>query len=187
MPSAAVAQARMGSEMKRVCSSGIAAMALALAGCAGPVETVAGSTGTVPPRLAVAIVSAPDLNGPAAVQARVAVAQALTGQGYVIDPNAQALVTVGLAERDAVVAIGAPAGGISAGKKQRLLQNCADRTQRLTLAFYAGPDAEPVRAFAEEHHCSAALAESLPSLAARAVDGLLHPGDPRITYRFSRD
>jgi len=173
--------------MKRVGSSAVAAMALALSGCAGPVETLAGGTGPVPANLTVAVMAAPDLNGPAIEQARAAVAAALAGQGYVVAPQAQAVVTVGLAEREAVTAVTAPGGTISAAKRQRLLQNCADRTQRVTLAFYTTPDAEPVRAFAEEHHCKAALADDLPALAARAVDGLLHPGDPRVTTRLSRD
>lgn len=177
--------ARMGSEMKLVCCSGAVALALVMSGCAGPVQTLAGSTGSVPPRLAVSVVSAPDAHGEAIEQARAAVANALSGQGYQIVPQAQAFVTVGLAEREASVAVGGQAH--SAAKRQRWLQNCADRTQRLTLAFYAAPEAEPVRAFAEEQHCHAVLGETLPLLAKRAVDGLLHPGEPHVTYRFTRD
>lgn len=171
--------------MKAISFSHVAIFALALSGCAGPVETLAGASGHVAAPLPVRVISAPDSTDDSA---RNAVAGALTERGYTVSPQAQAFVVVGTAERDARIAIATPDNqALSPAKHHRLLQDCSDRTQRLSIAFYAADDAEPVRAFAEEHHCKGVLADNVPSLAHGAVEQLLNPGKPQHTERWARD
>jgi hypothetical protein len=157
--------------------------AIALAGCAGPIETRYGSAGVVPDaRLAVAILQPPmpeNADGGAGAttlaQARDAVVAALGRRGIAVAPDSADRLEIAITARPAssgVAVIGGTA--LSPAKKQRLLQSCHDTTFRLALAFYAGTD--PVaasRSWAEESHCHGTLAQSLPALADRAVAALL--------------
>lgn len=165
-----------------------------LSGCAGPVEVRTGLDSAMP-RSALAgksgqdrtiSVAAPSVTGGFADEARRAVISALQKRGFQIAESAAQQVTVTLAERSAAMAVltdeGAP---LSHAKRQRLLQNCADRIQRLVIVFEAA-GSEPVRAWAEEDHCKGSLADSLAPLAERAVAALAGERSG-ISYRFGRD
>ena len=84
-----------------------------------------------------------------------------------------------------VRALGGPA--LSPAKTKQFLQDCADRTHRLTLALTDPARPGVTRAFAEEHHCNGTLTASLPVLAQQAVSALALPGPERITRRSGRD
>lgn len=162
-----------------------------LAGCAGPVETRVGRAGdaiahpspvAVAPVAIAAVTGAGDLSGPALT----AVMQALARRGIAVADNAPARLTIALAERPAEMGVTGDDGLVlSAAKRSRLLQDCADRKHRLLLVLdRAGTP--PVRAWAEEDHCKGTLAAGLTPLAERAVAALA--GDRSgVLLRAGRD
>lgn len=159
-----------------------------LGACAGPVETRAGYDGLGLAGLsAVAVVSSGE-TGKASEQARSAVAEALGRRNVasIVSQPDGPRVTVSVAERPASLGVLTDDGRIVSGaKRQRLLQNCADTTQRLLLVLET-PGAPPVRAWAEEDHCKGDLSASVDVLAERAVAAL---ADRRagVTLRSGRD
>lgn len=160
--------------------------ALALAACAGPVETRTGAdAASFPPKMPVEVVLAgvPDALSAAT---RAAIGAALADHGFTPAPEGAARLTVALAERPAAMAVIAADGrDISPAKRQRLLQDCADRTQRLLLVLEM-PGAAPVRAWAEEAHCHGTLAQSVAPLATQAVAALAGKALP-VHVRSGRD
>ncbi|MCX7284868.1 MAG: hypothetical protein NTX28_12630 [Novosphingobium sp.] len=163
--------------------------ALCLSACAGPVETRSGFASVG------ASVSGDNVGSVAVVQssqgewadaASAAVQSALGRHGLRISPDAPRRITVSVTERPADMAIlgddGAP---LSPAKRQRLLQNCTDRTQRLLVVLQT-PDQPPVRAWAEESHCQGRLDSSLPALARQAVDALYRRSGS-VTLRTGQD
>ncbi|MFM9937076.1 MAG: hypothetical protein ACKVOL_12880, partial [Novosphingobium sp.] len=97
-------------------------------------------------------------------------------------------VEVAIAERPAQVDLRPLAGAaLSPAKTQRLLQDCHDRTHRLTLAVTDPAHAGVTRAWAEEHHCKGTLAASLPALAQQAVAALAVAAPERSTERAGKD
>ncbi len=164
-----------------------------LAGCAGPVATCSGIAGSpISPGAAVALAPAPEGAGNAAEAVRAAVSEALVRQGYRLAANAPLRIEAALAERDAGIDLRPLAGPISGpvlspAKAQRPLQDCRDRTHRLTLVAYDPARPEIVRVWAEEYHCHGTLAASLPALAERAVIALAAGGPDQITVRAGQD
>lgn len=160
-----------------------------VAACSGPIATRTGLDGPpVAPATAVALMPAPEGAGPAILSACDAVAQALGRRGYRLSDDASLRIEVALAERAASVDVRPLTGGaLSPAKTKRLLQNCEDRTHRLTLA--ASDPARPgvTRAWAEEHHCKGTLDASLPTLADQAVAALALDVPERVTERSGRD
>lgn len=161
---------------------------LAFGGCAGPIETHAGLQGAGLSRDAsVALVSAPQSDGPVSEDARRAVATELQRRGLKVSDAGSVRILVTLAERPASLAVLATDGAvISAAKQHRLLQDCADRTQRLSLVA-ENPDGQVTRAWAQEAHCKADLAETLQPLAAVAVARLLGESPQQRELRFGQD
>jgi len=160
--------------------------ALAVAACAGPVETRTGADPTaLSPKIPVEVVLAgvPDaLSGPTIA----AVSAALADHGFTTAPGVPARLTVALAERPAAMAVIAGDGrNLSPAKRQRLLQDCADRTQRMLLVLET-PGTAPVRAWAEEAHCHGTLAQSVAPLATQAVAALAGKALP-VHVRRGRD
>ncbi|WP_298283020.1 hypothetical protein [Novosphingobium sp.] len=164
---------------------------LALSACAGPVATRSGFAGAdrtgfgINAADGVAIVAAPG-SGELSTAARAAVAAALSKRGQAIAADSPLRLTVSVSERSADMAIVSDDGAtLSPAKRQRLLQNCTDRTQRLLLVL-EGKDQPPVRAWAEESHCHGTLDASLPALADQAVDALYRK-EGGITLRSGQD
>lgn len=164
------------------------ALGLALAGCAGPVETHTGFSGkTGLPANALVVATPNEKPGTMSQTARDVVAQELARQGYTISEKGEATVLVTVAERPAMVEVRAAQGDVvSPEKRQRLLQSCADRTHRLTLVMLA-PDGEVSRAWAEERHCKGTLAQSLKPLAQSAIASLAGQQAAGVVLRSGRD
>lgn len=162
------------------------AVALALSACAGPIETRTGSDRAAP--LAATPVQLVLAGAPEAIAAPTlaAVSAALGRHGFTSAPDSPARLTVALSERPATMALLAADGrALSPAKRRRMLQNCADRSQRLLLVLET-PGAAPVRAWAEETHCHGALEQSIAPLAEQAVAALVGRATP-LHLRSGRD
>lgn len=162
------------------------AAALMLAACAGPVETRTGADSSLPPSkvpVEVVLTGVPDaLSGPTLA----AIGAALADHGFATASQGAGRLTVALAERPAAMAVVSADGRtLSPAKRQRLLQSCEDRTQRMLLVLEM-PDAAPVRAWAEEAHCHGTLAQSVGPLATKAVAALAGKALP-VHVRRGRD
>jgi len=169
------------------CLAGMAAIAV-VSGCAGPIESRAGIAGpAVSPAISLAVTATAGQGGPGMAQAVAAVRQELVRQGFRLADDAALRVEVGLAEREATSALLAADGSVlSPIKKKRLLQDCADRRHRLTIAVIP-PKGPPRRAWAEENHCHGTVAESIQPLAVRAVAMLNDDPSTAVRYRKGRD
>lgn len=155
-----------------------------LAGCAGPVATLSGGSGARGLPQSVRLEMAPGATDHRAV---AAVAAALDRKGLRADPAAADLMVIGLAQRDARTALATAQGtDVSSAKVDRLLQDCEDRTYRLTLSLHRAGMA-PTSGWAEEHHCHGTLDESLAALADGAVQHLVAPGAAVRVLRTGRD
>ncbi len=163
-------------------------MSLICAACSGPVETRSGIAGApVPASATVAVFASPDQHDAASGSARDAVAKALTQYGYIVSDEGALRVTVGLGERPASLAVLAADGAVVSGaKRQKLLQECADRTQRLTLVA-ENSGGEVSRAWAEESHCKSGLDKAVEPLAMQAVARLVGRHGSGRDLRFGRD
>jgi hypothetical protein len=164
------------------------ALGLALAGCAGPVETHTGFFGKTGLPATALVVATPNENpGATSQMARDVVAQELVQQGYTVAERGGATVLVTVAERPATVEVrSAQDAVVSPEKRKRLLQSCVDRTHRLTLVMLA-PDGEVSRAWAEERHCKGTLAQSLKPLAQSAIASLAGKQAAGVVLRSGRD
>lgn len=167
---------------------GAALSAVGLSGCAGPVETHIASSGpglTDRPPLMWAAEAAP--------AAEPAVRAALTAQGFRFAEDAPVAVVASLSERPAALGVQAMQGGAEAavlapGKRPRLLQDCTDRSLRLTLSLVDRATGRLLyRASAQEAHCHATLAEVTPRLARMAAADLANPGTARLVLSRGRD
>lgn len=160
-----------------------------LAGCAGPVATRSGIAGPpIGPGAAFALAPMAEGAGSTAEAARAAVAEALARQGYRLAVDAPLRIEVAIAEREAQVDVRPLSGAaLSPAKSQRPLQDCRDRTHRLTLVAYDPARPGVTRTWAEEHHCKGALAASLPVLADQAVTALAAAAPERVTKRAGKD
>ncbi|MBU6269105.1 MAG: hypothetical protein KGN34_16275 [Sphingomonadales bacterium] len=175
--------------MKIVSTRVLAALALlGVAGC-GQVLTRTGMAG---PALAggvpLAIAVAPTGSEQADRQAGEAVKRALELRGHAIRADAPTRIEVALAGRAATEALDNVAGGtISPARRYHVLQSCHRRIDRLTLAVYEDGKPGVTRAWAEEHHCHGAPADSLPALAERALAVLHDPAEAGQRVRRGRD
>lgn len=163
-------------------------MSLICAACSGPVETRSGIAGApVPASATVAVFASPDQHDATSGSARAAVAKALSQYGYTVSDEGALRITVGVGERPASLAVlGADSTVLSGPKRQKLLQECADRTQRLTLVAEI-PGGGISRAWAEESHCKGELDQALEPLAAQAVARLVGRHGSVRDLRFGRD
>lgn len=163
-------------------------MSLICAACSGPIETRSGIAGApVTGHATVAVLASPDQHDEATGSARDAVAKALTQYGYIVSDEAPLRITVGLGERPASLEVlGADGTVLSGAKRQKLLQDCADRTERLTLVAET-PGGAISRAWAEEDHCKGGLAQALEPLATQAVAQLVGRHENGRDLRFGRD
>ena len=168
------------------------ALAAGLGGCAGPVETHIRSEGVgvagVTP-----LMWAPEPEGradtPMTGEMKDIVASALHRKGFRFVDSAPVMVMAGLAERPAAIAVEGEAGkAVSRGKRQRLFQNCRDRTMRLRISMTDSATGEVLYiGEAQEAHCHAQMRQVLPRLADRAVEDVTAPGRSRQTFSFARD
>jgi len=158
---------------------------LVLGACSGPIETRAGLQGAgLPQGATIALV---ETDGPLSDGARQAVASELERQGFTVAEAGTVRVLVALAERPASLAVlGSDGAVVSSAKHRKLLQGCADRTQRLSLVAERS-DGQVTRAWAEEYHCKAALEETLQPLAAQAVAHLAGKAPQWRQLRRGRD
>lgn len=161
-----------------------------LSACSGPVESLAGGTGLLAAGQPVQVVASPlpDVDPRLLEQVRGAVERALERQGIAVSASAEAVLLVGLAERGAMVGVATTDGSVLApAAEPRLLQNCTDRTYRLTLVVQPPGAEPPTRAWAEEKHCHATADQVLPHLAARAVAALGSEQARGLRHRLGRD
>lgn len=167
-----------------ICTFGL----LAMAGCAGPIETRSGLTGAgLPANASVALAVSHEQKGPLVDEVRRAVAEQLALQGHPVAEDGAARVIVGFAEHPASLEVLTAKGEVlSAAKRRKALQNCADRTFRLTLVA-EGAGETPSRAWAEEYHCKAAPGASIGPLAAQAVAALSGKGGAGPVLRSGQD
>jgi len=141
----------------------------------------------LPANAVVALAVSHEQHGPLVDAVRRAVAEQLALQGHPVAEDGAARVVVGFAERPASLEVlGAKGAVLSAAKRRRALQDCADRTFRLTLVA-EGTGEAPGRAWAEEYHCKAAPGASVGPLAAQAVAALVGKGSARPAMRSGQD
>ncbi len=163
---------------------------LLLSACAGPVTVHSGASGpAVPPAVKVTMADSSEAAIPPLAEARKAVEAALRDRGYLLSVESGHRMELGLSTRPASAGIGVIGGQtVSPAKTERLLQNCKDRTYRLTLTYYGEGD-QPVitRSWAEESHCRGTLEDSLASLARPAVAALAEGTGSRTDLRRGRD
>ncbi len=163
-------------------------LGLAMAGCAGPIETRAGLSGAaLPANAAIALNVSHGQQGPLVDEVRRAVAGQLARQGHREAQDGTARVVIAFTVRPAAIEVlSARNEVLSAAKRRRALQNCADRTFRLTLVA-EGIGETASRAWAEEYHCKAAPGASIGPLAAQAVAALVGKGSAHPVLRRGQD
>lgn len=156
--------------------------------CSGPIETRSGIAGArLPATATVAVVASYEQDDAVSTAARAAVAKALMQHGYAVSDDGAVRLTVALGERPASLEVlGTDGMVLSAAKRPKLLQNCDDRTERLTLVA-ENPGGGVSRAWAEEDHCKSARAQAVQPLAAQAVGRLVGAHQPGRAFRFGRD
>ncbi|ASK89738.1 hypothetical protein [Sphingorhabdus sp. SMR4y] len=159
--------------------SWILASALAVSGCAGPIQTRVQTHQLVAPSEQKTFTTSPvdavanrDL-----VDARDLVTQSLERRGYISSSNASILVHVALADRPADIAVEAgtdkAAQSITPAKKQKRFQSCKDREHRLTVSLFDQVRGRKLYSgSAAEYHCKGTIAQSLPHLIDSALSGL---------------
>lgn len=159
--------------------SWILAGAIAVSGCAGPIQTrgqtqqLTAATETKKFRIA----PAEPLDNRELVLGRELVAASLRQRGYQSAPDASILVHVALSDRPAAIAI--DAGGknearrIVEAKRQKQFQSCKDREHRLTVSLFDQAEGKLLYSGSgAEYHCKGTIAQSLPFLIDTALAGL---------------
>ena len=168
------------------------ASALAVSGCAGPIQTrvqthqvIAASAQKKFTMSSTDAVAHSDLTA-----ARALVARSLNDRGYESSSDASILVHVALSTRPADIAVKAGAENaeqsISTAKKQKRFQSCKDREHRLTVSLFDQVRGKKLYSgSAAEYHCKGTVIQSLPFLIDSALSGLdTKPSStPRSTFR----
>jgi hypothetical protein len=159
------------------------ALGLSVASCAGPVETRIVSTG---PGVAAGSLMweplAEDAQlSPLQVAARATAEQHLRAKGYSFAADAPLILSLGLSERTADIALKDGAGrALSSAKGERLLQDCGDRMLRVAVGVVDRTDgAIRYSGSAQEAHCHATMDQALARLIAGALGDI---GRPRGSY-----
>lgn len=153
---------------------------LLVAGCASPVVTRmdVAAPAPLPARSSFTLVSSPGELAPAQKQASDMIAAGLTRRGWTQAEAGDYLLSVTLSDRPATSRLQA---GDDAGKPHTVIgpapdrktKGCAQRDHRLAVRMTNRVTGDDVYSgSAAEFHCKAGLDESLPHLAAAALDGL---------------
>lgn len=172
--------------------SWILASAVAVSGCAGPIQTRVQTHQVIAAPVQKKFTTSPvdavanrDL-----AMARDMVAKSLSERGYESSPDASILLHVALSNRPADIAVDAGAENaeqsISAAKKQKTFQSCKDREHRLTVSLFDQVRGNKLYSgSAAEYHCKGTIAQSLPHLIDSALSGLDEKptAGPRRTIR----
>ncbi len=165
--------------------------AMAVSGCARPIETrlTSAGTGLLAPAQMTAFV--PDEDGPAVdLKIQAVIEAALVSHAYRVSPDADYLFDFSLSNRPAAVGISFSPDGSSQspGKSRKATKSCANRTHRMTLSVVDRKTGQSVyRGSAEEHHCRAALSESAAALADILAADLKLPQTNKILRRKGRN
>lgn len=167
----------------------IVPLGMIMAGCAGPIETRISSTGE---EQAVAgsfmLASLPEDSATELAAAQALLVQGLTEKGYRLANDADMVLTVGISDRPAQLAVKNGSRILSPAKRPRLLQNCADREYRMTIELTRKTDGTRLYSGnANEYHCKASLTETLPSLAKRLIADIERPRGAKSLVRLGRD
>jgi hypothetical protein len=112
---------------------------------------------------------------------------ALISRGFTPAQNGGLLLQVTLDSRDASFALGTSAGqaNLSAAKRRKPLQSCADKEFRLGLTMTRIDDGTEIyRSRVAEYHCKMPLADALPFMVKTALADL---GQPRGSYLVRRN
>ncbi|PHR14252.1 MAG: hypothetical protein COA41_17740 [Sphingopyxis sp.] len=158
---------------------GIIASAMAVAGCAGPIETRVQSQQLVPAVEQKGFAWSPidPIANRDTELARDLVGKSLVEKGYQQTPDATILVHVALADRPANIAIDAgddkAVQPLVPAKRQKSFQSCKDREHRLTVSLFDQRRRQKLYSgSAAEYHCKGTIAQSLPFLVNAALSGL---------------
>jgi hypothetical protein len=175
----------MGVAMRyKLCSLSVA---LLVSACSSGVETRIDSAG-------MSALNVQSFSGAAAEgapadlkQAYTLARDALVARGFTPAQDGGILLQVTLDSRDASVALGTSAGqaNLSAAKRRKPLQSCADKEFRLGLTMTRiGDGTEIYRSRVAEYHCKMPLADALPFMVKTALADL---GTPRGSYLVRRN
>ena len=153
--------------------------AMAVAGCAGPIETRVQSHQLIPAVEQKGFAWSPidPIANRDTALARDLVDKLLAQKGYQQAPDAAILVHVALADRPADIAIDAgddkTVRPLVAAKEQKSFQSCKDREHRLTVSLFDQSRGQKLYSgSASEYHCNGTIAQSLPFLVDAALSGL---------------
>lgn len=182
---------RPPAKLRRVAPGLICASILSMtAACTNQVNLNAGAAGApLAAGQAMTIIGVNPDGTAIAARAQDAVIAALGKHGYTLTPDAAARLEIGITDRPASTGIGVIGGiELSAARGKKFLQSCKDHTYRLVLTYYGPASDVPVtRAWAEEHHCRAAIDASIASLADKAVTALARGSSNETSRRRGRD
>jgi hypothetical protein len=159
-------------------------------GCSTGVETRVSSSGVSPLSagsymMASAAPLSADLRS-----TRSLVSQKLLQMGFVEAAGAPTYLEVTFDVRDASLSLGSEAGpaSLSAAKKRKALQSCADREYRLGVTMTRISDgAELFKVRAAEYHCKMTAEEAMPALVDAALADLGKPRGSYVLKRAARD
>jgi len=171
----------------RIVSASIGAALLCA--CSGPIETRVLSAGTENLEPRGYMLS----EKPTGASAEYALAQqllrdGLAERGFVLQDQADALMTFTVSNRPANLSVSTGQRKISAEKKNKPLQNCEDREYRVAMQLVAIADGEKLYAGeAAEYHCKATLAEALPAMAEILVDDIGSVPGKKKRQRLGKD
>ncbi len=159
--------------------SWILAGAMAVSGCAGPIETRVQTHQITPAaeQKQFTISSKDAVMNRDLALANELVAKSLTERGYQSSPDASILVHVALSDRPADIAVNAgekdAEQSIAAAKRQKRFQSCRDQEHRLTISLFDQARGTMLYSGnAAEYHCNGTIAQSLPFLINSALSGL---------------
>jgi hypothetical protein len=164
-------------------------MMLALAACAGPVETRIDNTGQAGAVIGTYVLAETgEAESPELLQARKLVADRLAVKGLTASDTGTYHLEVTVSSRSAVLGLKQEDRSLSGPKPKKPFQNCKDSEYRFGIALTRIVDgAEMYRGSAAEYHCRAGLEQTLPTLVNAALADLGAPKGQYVLKRKGRE
>jgi hypothetical protein len=173
--------------MKRMGNYSLALLCIVVAGCASPMATRLSTHGAgLTPAASLAILEAEPDGAPVDTALDILMKKSLIARGYSMSPDSAFILNMAFGIRPGGIGVfGTPtAAPLSSTQKKSGLGKCKVHVHRLTLSVLERASGNPLyQGMAEETHCNALAANSLPHLIEALTVDLAKPGGDRVVTR----
>jgi hypothetical protein len=173
--------------MKRMGDYSLALSCLLAAGCASPIATRLSSSGVgLSPATHFAILEAEPDGAPVDAALDDLMKKSLAARGYALASDGNYILSTAFGVRPGDIAVfGTPsAAPLSSTQKKSGLGKCKVHVHRLSLSVLERTTGKPIyQGTAEETHCNAVAANSMPQLVEIITADLPKPGGNRLVTR----